>query len=186
MEFTRLSGATGQAAQLTALLHAAYAADEALQIHFGAAKVRAEVVAQHIINTPTFVLTDEQQNLIATVSVRLPWGNDPGPFKLPHLGWIATNPEYQHHGYAKQIITLVIEQYIKETLNAPAVSLGTALEHPWLRQAYQSLGFIHVATVRKFPDHQTAYLVKILNKEQALKLNDSYFQTVLAKPVNNP
>jgi RimJ/RimL family protein N-acetyltransferase len=180
MRFLKLDDAK-RAAKLTELLHTAYESDEKLQIHFGAAKVTIDQVAQHILTTPTFVLENDDQTIIATTSVRLPWSSNPGPFKIPHLGWVATNPDYQHRGYAKTIISTVIDQFIQQTLKAPAVSLGTAAEHPWLQEAYQSLGFIHVDTVRKFPDHQTAYLVNIFNQEQTFGINDAYLQSVIQK-----
>lgn len=180
MKFLKLTR-PDQAAALTTLLHDAYLADEKLQIHFGAAKVTEAQVAQHILTTPTFALIADNGALMATTSVRLPWSENPGPFKLPHLGWVATNPAYQHHGYAKTMISTVIEQVIQETLNAPAASLGTAVEHPWLQKAYESLGFVHVQTVSKFPDHQTAYLLRIFNQAQTRKIEDPVLQEALEK-----
>lgn len=181
MKFLKLTDPK-RATALTELLHTAYASDEKLKIHFGAAKIDVTQVAQHILTTPTFVLEDDDQSLIATTSVRLPWSDNPGPFKIPHLGWVATSPRYQHHGYAKTVISTVIDQFIKAELNAPAVSLGTALEHPWLMQAYESLGFVHVETVRKFADHQTAYLVNLFNQTRAAQIDDPHFQAVIQKP----
>ncbi len=150
-----------QAIELVDLLHRAYAADVRLGIHFGAATITESDVVMHIQTTPTFVLRQENR-IVATVSVRLPWSSNPGPYALPHLGWVATHPQFQHHGYAKQLIATVINDFIIKILAAPAVSLGTAVEHPWLQRTYQSLGFEPVATVRKFADHQTIYLVKTL------------------------
>ena len=174
----------GDAKKLTALLHQAYAADVALGIHFGAATIEEATVAGHIKTKPTFVI-EENGDFVATVSVRLPWADNPGPFALPHLGWVATNPRYQHQGRAKHLINWVIENYIQKELQAPAVSLGTALEHPWLSKAYEKLGFQKVDVVRKFPDHQTLYLVKTLDEKQVKQVQDNYLQAVLAKNIIN-
>lgn len=156
------------AKKLQELLHQAYQGDEKLGIHFGATTVSYQGVIEHLKSTPTFAVKDGQQ-IIATVSVRLPWSNNPGPYALPHLGWVATNPAYQRQGKAKELIDWVIQEYVAKDLKAAAVSLGTALEHPWLRKAYQKLGFDEVETVRKFPDHQTVYLVKVLDEARYVK-----------------
>lgn len=174
---------TDDATQLTNLLHQAYAADEQLGIHFGAARIEEQEVAQHIETQPTFVI-EENDDFVATVSVRLPWADNPGPFVLPHLGWVATNPKYQHQGQAKHLINWVIENYVQKDLRSPAVSLGTALEHPWLSKAYEKLGFQKVDVVRKFSDHQTLYLVKTLDDKQVAKVHDDYLQSVLGERIN--
>jgi GNAT superfamily N-acetyltransferase len=183
MAIKRLTN-TDDAPQLTALLHQAYAADVALGIHFGAATIEQVEVEHHIETTPTFVI-EENGDIVATVSVRLPWADNPGPFALPHLGWVATNPKYQHQGRAKHLINWVIEHYVQNELQAPAVSLGTALEHPWLGTAYEKLGFQRVDVVRKFPDHQTLYLVKTLDEGQVARVQDEYLQSVLEERVND-
>lgn len=184
MKLLRLTD-TKRANELTELLHYSYASDEALKIHFAAATITAGQVAAHISDTPTFVLETDDQEMIATASVRLPWSQNPGPFHLPHLGWVATNPKYGHQGYARQIITEVLLNFVKPELAAPGVSLGTAVEHPWLESFYQSLGFVNVDTVRLFPDHQTAYLIKSLNDKRLKAVQDPYLQDVLEKHVLN-
>lgn len=149
--------------QLVSLLHAAYQADEKLGIHFHAARVNAADVRKHLQSTPTFaLLSSDGEQVLATVSVRLPWSANPGPGRFPHLGWVATNPAYQGHGLAKQLITAVIQQFVVDKLRAPAVTLGTAKEHPWLIQAYQNLGFEITGEAQLFPDHKTVYLRKTL------------------------
>lgn len=178
MRFTRINDIK-YAYDLTQLLHHAYQADELLNIHFKAASIRVDQVVDHLLTTPTFALLDSEDNILATVSVRLPWSSDPGPFALPHIGWVAVDPEHQHQGLAKEVIENVIQQFIQPKLQAPAVSLGTALEHPWLRVAYQNLGFQPVDTIRKFPDHQTVYMVKVFDSKNTFKINDSYLQSVI-------
>jgi RimJ/RimL family protein N-acetyltransferase len=164
--------------QLTNLLHRAYQADEKLQIHFKAANITNEQVRQHIQTTPTFAIKSNDR-IAATASVRLPWSTNPGPFDLPHLGWIATDPEFQHQGLAKKIIQFVIDDFVIQQLSAPAISLGTAVEHPWLQTAYRSIGFKQVDTVRMFSDHQTVFMIKVLNDQAIKTVNDTYLQSVI-------
>lgn len=172
-----------RASELTDLLHQAYSSDEKLGIHFGAAHVSEEDVEQHILHNPTFVAI-ENGEIAATVSFRLPWADNPGPFVVPHLGWVATNPNYQHQGHAKRLIEWVIKNYVQFEIDSPAVSLGTALEHPWLSHAYEKLGFKKVDVVRKFEDHQTLYLLKILDHEQFKLVNDEHLHSLLEDHVN--
>lgn len=180
MQFKKLNNFT-ESVQLTKLLHRAYAADADLGIHFAATSVTEKEVQEHIANTPTFVLQEEDGTIAATTSVRLPWSDNPGPFGLPHLGWVATNPDCQHRELAKQIITQVITQFVKDELHAPAVSLGTAAEHPWLQDFYHSLGFQTIDIIRKFSDHQTAYLINIFDEHRTLQIDDVYLKQLLSQ-----
>jgi len=184
LQFKKLTDFT-DTAQLTKLLHNAYAADINLGIHFAAASITKKKVQEHIASTPTFVLQKEDDTIVATTSVRLPWSDNPGPFPLPHLGWVATNPDCQHQGLAKQIITQVITNFVKDELHAPAVSLGTAVEHPWLQDFYHSLGFQTIDIVRKFKDHQTAYLINIFDERRTRQIDDIYLKEILSQTISN-
>lgn len=183
MQFKELINFT-EATQLTTLLHRAYATDVGLGIHFAAASVTEKEVREHIANTPTFILQEEDGTIVATTSVRLPWSDNPGPFGLPHLGWVATDPNYQHQGLAKEIITQVIDHFVKSELHAPAVSLGTAAEHPWLQDFYHSLGFQTIDIVQKFKDHQTAYLINIFDERRTLQIDDVYLKQLLSQKLS--
>ena len=184
MHFKKLTDLSS-AAELTQLLHNAYAADVNLGIHFGASTITEAQVRDHILNTPTFVLQTDDGKIAATASVRLPWSDNPGPFTLPHIGWVATNPLYQHQGFAKQIITQVITHFVKDELHAPAVSLGTAVEHPWLQDFYHSIGFQTIDIVRKFQDHQTAYLISIFDEHRTHQVEDVYLKKILPQTILN-
>ena len=179
MEFERL--ALKDSENLEELVHQAYKADEELGIHFKASVISTDKIKEHLEYIPTYGYKNTRGELISTVSVRLPWSNDPGPFALPHLGWVATNPRYQRQGYGKKIINDVIENYVKMTLNSPAVTLGTAIEHPWLQQTYISLGFIPIEEVKKVADHKTVYLIKIFNKSALNQVSDKHLQLILKK-----
>ncbi|WP_152537326.1 GNAT family N-acetyltransferase [Liquorilactobacillus sucicola] len=169
------------AENLTVLLHRAYQANEVLGIHFKAASVDVKDVRKHLLSVPTYGYKDEKGKIVSTVSVRLPWSYNAGPFNLPHLGWITTDPAYQHQGYGKSIINDVLEQYVKKVLNAPAVTLGTAVEHPWLQETYISLGFTPIEEVRKFSDHKTVYLIKTFDVSLLEQVSDEHLQRILRK-----
>jgi predicted GNAT family N-acyltransferase len=172
---------TKDALQLTNLLHIAYESDEKLGIHFAAATISQEEVKKHLLLTPTFGYKDQTGNLISTISVRLPWSENPSPYFLPHIGWVATNPVYKHQGYAKKIIVTTVTKFIKNVLKSPAATLGTAIEHPWLKELYKSLGFVPFEEVRKHSDHKTVYLVKILDRSNLENINDQELKTILYK-----
>lgn len=153
------------------LFHKAYAADERLGIHFAAAQITMENLQEHLISTPLFV-TQTDGRVASTVAVRFPWSKNASPFLVPHLGWVATHPEFQGRGYAKNLITQVIS-YLADDLKVPAVTLGTAKEHPWLMKSYEKLGFNYLTEVQKFADHKTVYMIKILKRDSLLALPDN-------------
>lgn len=165
--------------QLTQLLHDAYQADEDLGIHFKAANISEDIVKKHLDSTPTFGYKDNEGRLISTVSVRLPWSINPGPYSLPHIGWVATDSKHKHQGLARNIILEVIDNFIKSELKAPGVTLGTAVEHPWLKNFYISLGFTPFEEIRKYQNHKTVYLIKSLNENELRKISDKKLKTFL-------
>jgi predicted GNAT family N-acyltransferase len=165
--------------QLTQLLHDAYQADENLGIHFKAADISEDVVKKHLDSTPTFGYIDDEGSLISTTSVRLPWSINPGPYFLPHIGWVATDSKHKHQGFAKNIILDVISKFVKSELKAPGVTLGTAVEHPWLKDFYISLGFIPFEEIRKYQNHKTVYLIKLLNENELGEISNKKLKAFL-------
>jgi GNAT superfamily N-acetyltransferase len=168
------------ATALATLLHQAYQADLDLGIHFKAATVTPDQVAQHLATTPTFIWKQGGQ-IASTVSVRLPWSANPGPYNLPHLGWVATAPNFARQGLAQQLIAQVEQIYIQNVLHAPAITLGTAVEHPWLQQTYEKLGYQPFQRLQKFPDHHTVYLIKVLNQPALAQVPDQKLQSQLSQ-----
>lgn len=166
------------ASELTNLLHRTYQADTTIGIHFAAATISKTDVIKHLQSTPTFGLIENGQ-LLSTVSVRLPWSQNPGPYQLPHLGWIATLPEVLHTGHAKSLLGWVEQHFLQEDLKVPAATLGTAYEHPWLKKAYIKLGYQPIAILRKFPDHRTVYFLKQFDTLRCSQLNDPELKQVL-------
>lgn len=150
--------------ELKNLLQGAYQSDEDLGIHFKAAQIPIETLKRESETLTTFV-TIKDQKIIATVSVRFPWSINPSRYNFPHLCWVATNPNYAHQGYATKLIKWVEQKFLTNQLHAEIVSLGTAVEHPWLVNFYEKLGYHAVETQQKFKDHLTVYLIKVFNPE---------------------
>jgi GNAT superfamily N-acetyltransferase len=123
--------------ELQLLLHEAYKSDTQLGINFQAARVTLQQIDEHIENTATFVT------------------------EINHT----THSQFSKQGYATQLIDWVEKEYIQKQLKAPMVSLGTAVEHPWLKRFYTSVGYQPVEMVQKTPDHLTVYMVKVLNRK---------------------
>lgn len=113
------------------LVHQAYASVTALGIHFVAATADLAAVEIHLKTNAAYGLFLNEQ-LVATISLRLPWGNNPGPYCVPHIGWIATHPEYKKQGLAIKMLNWVEQKILSKQFNLPFVTLGTAENHPWL------------------------------------------------------
>lgn len=145
----------------TRLVSGAYEDIRDLGIRFRAASAGEDQVLAHLERNVAYVLEDDD-GLLATVSVRYPWGPDPGPFGLPHLGWIATAPAHRRRGLAQRVMSYVEQDVLRDQLHAPAVSLGTAEHHPWLTQMYLRLGYRPAAKADLGRGHTTVYLKKRL------------------------
>lgn len=123
------------------LLRSAYAQNLELGVHFGASDASLEDVRRHLRENIAYGLRDEHGALISTVSLRMPWGPNPGYLGLPHVGWLATDPGHGGRGLARTVLEAVTTEIVERLLHAPALSLGTARNHPWLGSYYQRLGF---------------------------------------------
>lgn len=144
------------------LLHNAYQATLQLGIHFAAATVNQKQIADHIESNAVY-LYEKQGKLISTLTIRFPWGNNPGPYGLPHLGWFATDPQYKGQGYGHALWDFVEQQILIKQLRLPAATLGTAANHPWLATLYINKGYKPIGQADLTPDHTTLYFEKIFN-----------------------
>ena len=144
------------------LLHRAYQATSQLSIHFAAATVEPEEIIHHIDSNAVYII-EKDNKLISTLSIRFPWGNNPGPYGLPHLGWFATDPIYKGQGYGNALWDWVEKEVLINQLKLPAVTLGTAANHPWLANIYRKKGYQQIGQVNLTSDHTTLYFEKILN-----------------------
>lgn len=142
------------------LVHDAYQADGQLGIDFAAVNMDKKEIAKALSVNPTYGFFMNGR-LISAITLRMPWGPKPGPYGLPHLGWVSTRPEEKKKGYSKKLFYWIEEQILKEELKVPAVTLGTATEHPWLIQMYESWGF-HVVDRKRLGHnhHETTFLRK--------------------------
>lgn len=149
--------------QYLELIHKAYQSVEALGIHFAAATADLDFICEHITNNAVYGLQKSGQ-LVSTLSIRFPWGNNPGPYGLPHLGWFATDPDYKQLGLGNELMQWVEEHILINVLKAPAVTLGTAENHPWLIKMYEKHHFRRIGHANLGHGHTTIYLQKILNE----------------------
>jgi len=145
-----------------ALMHAAYAPVKALGINFDAATADRSMAQQHLRSHGVYALYASQE-MVASVTVRYPWGPLPGPFGLPHIGWFGAHPDHSGHHYGRQIQDWLELEILTGQLRAPAVSLGTAVQHPWLKEMYLKRGFQPMHTRDLGKGHLTLYMKKILD-----------------------
>ena len=144
------------------VLHAGYQTDKKYPISFSAITATKEQEREWLAKNPTYGLF-EGHVLVSAVSLRMPWGPNPGPEGVPHIGQVVTAPEHMHKGYASKLINLVLEEVLKKQLKVPFVTLGTATSHPWLRRMYEKLGFRAFREVQlPGKQHRTVYLRKDL------------------------
>ena len=146
------------------LMLAAYAPIKALGIQFDAATADLVRVTQHLDDHAVFALFDDQR-MVASVTLRFPWGAMPGPLGLPHIGWFGTHPDYAGQSLGKKLLGWLEDNILIRELKAPAYSLGTATSHPWLRDMYLKLGFQPVFERDLGKGHTTLYLKKILDEK---------------------
>ena len=146
------------------LVHKAYKDVTKLGIHFAAATADLKNIEIHLKTNLVYGLFIDDK-LVCTISLRLPWGNNPGPYGVPHIGWFATDPNRKKQGLANQMLDWLEAEILNKVLNVPFVTLGTAANHPWLSQFYIQRGFEEVGRANLTTDHTTIYYRKILNPE---------------------
>ncbi|WP_020619387.1 GNAT family N-acetyltransferase [Paenibacillus daejeonensis] len=142
----------------------AYAPIRELGIHFAAATADLALVEKNLTNNMCFVM-EEEGRIVSTISVRMPWGPQAGPYGLPHLWWFASDPDAGRKGIGREMITWCEETMLRDTLKAPAVSLGTADKHPWLIEMYERRGYEVQGSKDLGRGHLTIFMKKILIPE---------------------
>lgn len=147
-----------------ALALAAYEPIRQLGIHFAAAEADIDMVRRHIRRHGVYAL-EKDGVMVSSFSIRYPWGPEPGPYGLPHLGWFATHPDYKGQGFGRQMMQWLEETVLIGQLKAPAVSLGTAQSHPWLIDMYKHYGFNEVGQANLGKGHLTIYMEKVLDQD---------------------
>lgn len=136
-----------------------------LGINFSAAHADIEMVRNHISSHGVYVM-EKDGTMVSSFTIRYPWGPEPGPFGLPHLGWFATHPDYKKQGLGKQMMNWLEQNVLIAQLKAPAVSLGTAQNHPWLIEMYKHHGFKEVGQTYLGKGHLTIWMEKVLDDQR--------------------
>lgn len=139
----------------------AYRPIRELGINFAAAHADLDLVEYNIRNHMCFVM-EKNGKLLATLTLRMPWGPQPGPFGVPHIWWFAVDPDVSGRGIGSTMLTWCEEKMVRDTLKSPAVSLGTAKEHPWLGRMYERRGYVPIMTKDSGRGHTTVFYKKEL------------------------
>lgn len=145
------------------LMYEAYEPVRALGIQFESAYPTVEKVTNNIQQNLCYVYEIDDE-LISTISLRMPWSLNPGPYYFPHIWWFATSPKFKGKGIGTTLLKYVEEKIIKEELNSPAVTLGTANNHPWLVEMYERKNYDKFGSKDLGKGHITQYFIKILNE----------------------
>ncbi len=153
------------AAALLDLTLRAYQPIRDLGINYAAAHADVELVENNISEHMCFVM-EEEGRLLSTVTLRMPWGPQPGPTNVPHIWWFATEPDVKQRGIGSQMIGWCEEQMVRDTLKAPAVTLGIADRHPWLGPMYQRRGYQEIGRKDLGRGHVTIFMRKVLRPER--------------------
>lgn len=145
-----------------ALMHAAYTPVKALGIRFDAATASRDQALRHLQSHGVYALY-ANGDMVSSVTLRYPWGPLPGPFGLPHIGWFGAHPDYPGQHFGRQVQDRLEQEILIGQLRAPAVSLGTATNHPWLKEMYLKRGFQPMHTTDLGKGHITLYMKKVLD-----------------------
>ena len=116
-----------------------YAAIKDFPITFDAIDFTEEESKEWIETYPVYGLYIDGQ-LVSSITFCMPWGKYSTPDKFPHIAHFVTAPAFKGKGYARETLGYA-EELLKTQFKTPAVTLGTAKEHPWLPKMYESFGF---------------------------------------------
>ncbi|WP_152425653.1 sulfur-containing aminoacid acetyltransferase SnaB [Bacillus subtilis] len=152
------------AEQLLALTLRAYEPIRKLGIRFAAAHADLDLVLQNIRENACCVM-EEDGRIIATITLRMPWGKQPGPYGVPHIWWFAVDPGTGKKGIGTKLLQWLEETILRDTLKVPFVSLGTADKHPWLIEMYERKGYVRSGEQDLGKGHITVYMKKQLRHD---------------------
>ncbi|WP_251517590.1 MULTISPECIES: GNAT family N-acetyltransferase [Staphylococcus] len=132
---------TSDAEEIQAIMYDAFTPLRDLGIDWPSVNASVSDVKKNIIDNTTFVLEIEGE-IISTITVRYPWGGKRRISIYPFVWWFATKPSYDGQGIGSYLLKYVEETFLRDTLKAAAVTLGTsARKHPWLLDIYKKRGY---------------------------------------------
>ncbi len=137
--------------ELLGVILRAYEPIRRLGIKFPAATADLAMIRDNIASHECCVL-EKDGAIVATVTV----SETPEPLKeitdLPFIMKFAVEPAYKGQGHGARLLTWVEESVVRDTWKAPAVTLGTALRHPWLVPMYERRGYERIYEVETEDD----------------------------------
>ena len=136
-EFRQLT--VDDAAEYHEVLIAGYAENKNYPISFDAINFSQEESRAWILKYPVYGLYVDG-SLVCSISFRMPWIPKATPDIYPHIAHFVTAPEHKGKGYAREVLAEA-EDLLRNVYKTPAVTLGTAAEHPWLTKMYEGFGF---------------------------------------------
>lgn len=146
---------------LASLISRSYEQNLALGIEFDASFITNEQARSQILSHAVYGLF-EAKTLIATVTIRFPWGNQPGPEAFPHIGWFAVDVAYKGQKIGLALLQWLESEILAKTLRTQQYTLGTAVNHPWLVGYYKQLGFIELYVRDIGKPHKTLFMKKTI------------------------
>lgn len=137
-----------------------YASNLEVGVDFSASHMTETEAIAWVETHPTYGLFVDGE-LASSITLRMPWGPNPGPREFPHIGHFVTSPRFKKQGYAKKMLARIETAILRDQLKSPLVTLGTADTHPWLKDMYLSMGF-NITKVTQLPGkkHHTIYFEK--------------------------
>ncbi|OPA73997.1 GNAT family N-acetyltransferase [Paenibacillus selenitireducens] len=143
----------------------AYEPIRELGIKFPAATADLSLVHETISNHECYVL-ERDGKIIATVTVSKPIAMLKDITDFPFIMKFAVEPAYKGQGIGTLLLNWVEDTIVRDTWEAPAVTLGTAVRHPWLVPMYERRGYERIHEVETEDDGTMVLLRKILHPER--------------------
>ena len=129
------------AEELHSIMQVAFTPLRELGIDWPSVHADLEMVRDNLRQNTTFVLENEKE-IISTITVCYSWSSVKPISGYPFVWWFATRPTYDGQGYGSQLLKYVEETFLRDTLKAAAVTLGTSARlHPWLLNIYEKRGY---------------------------------------------
>ena len=158
-EFRQLT--VDDAAEYHEVLIAGYAENKNYPISFDAINFSQEESRAWLLKYPVYGLYVDG-SLVCSISFRMPWIPKATPDVYPHIAHFVTAHEHKGKGYAREVLAEA-EDLLRNVYKTPAVTLGTAAEHPWLAKMYEGFGFKeYKRTQLPGKVHTTIFFKKIL------------------------